>query len=114
MRPKSRPQISCVHKASVSLFAQPTALTKLNTNYLELHGDDEYFTLENGAKGVDQRRLLQGHSKASIGIGSRFSEQEVDAVSQRLKLEELPETWTMSMARAPPVKVEGWVFFHEA
>ncbi|KAG6399889.1 hypothetical protein SASPL_141374 [Salvia splendens] len=23
-------------------------------------------------------------------------------------------TMTMSMARAPPVKVEGWVFFHEA
>lgn len=37
--------------------------------------------------------LWQGHSKASIGIGSRFSESEIDAVSQRLKLEELPETW---------------------
>ncbi|XP_042020502.1 uncharacterized protein LOC121768185 isoform X1 [Salvia splendens] len=60
------------------------------------------------------KMVRKGHSKASIGIGSRFSEQEVDAVSQRLKLEELPETWTMSMARAPPVKVEGWVFFHEA
>ncbi|XP_057783902.1 uncharacterized protein LOC131001519 [Salvia miltiorrhiza] len=113
MRPddsKSKPQISLqlrarallFDKASVSLFAQPTALSKLNPNYLELHGDDVYFTLENGAQDVDQRQpggaassttSSKGHSKASIGVGSRFSEPEVDAVSQRLKLEELPETW---------------------
>ncbi|XP_047953281.1 uncharacterized protein LOC125199248 [Salvia hispanica] len=60
---KSRPQISLelrarallFDKASVSLFAQPTALSKLNPNYLELHGDDVYFTLENGGQDVDQR-----------------------------------------------------------
>ncbi|KAG6392723.1 hypothetical protein SASPL_146947 [Salvia splendens] len=111
---KSRPQISLelrarallFDKASVSLFAQPTALSKLNPNchncfYLELHGDDVYFTLENGAQDVDQRHpgvaassttSSKGRSKAS-GIGSRFSEPDVDAVSQRLSLEELPETW---------------------
>ncbi|KAL8476303.1 hypothetical protein ACS0TY_028829 [Phlomoides rotata] len=93
-------------KASVSLFAQSAcpaaAISKLNPNYLELHGDDVYFTLENGAQDGDQRQpglgvsnstLLKGHPKASIGIGSRFSESEVDVVSQRLKLEELPESW---------------------
>ncbi|KAH6803793.1 transcription initiation factor TFIID subunit [Perilla frutescens var. frutescens] len=92
-------------KASVSLFAHPalpTTVSKLNPNYLELHGDDVYFTLENGGQDVDQRQpglaaanttSLKGHLKPSIGVGSRFSESEVDAVSQRLKLEELPETW---------------------
>ncbi|KAL1536775.1 putative cyclin-dependent serine/threonine-protein kinase isoform X1 [Salvia divinorum] len=106
---KSRPQISLelrarallFDKASVSLFAQPTALSKLNPNYLELHGDDVYFTLENGAQDVDERHpgvaalsttSSKRRSKAS-GIGSRFSEPDVDAVSQRLRLEELPETW---------------------
>lgn len=107
---KSKPQISLqlrvrallFDKASVSLFSQPTAVSKLNPSYLELHGDDVYFTLENGAQDADQRQpglaassttSSKGHSKASIGIGSRFGESEIDAVSQRLKLEELPETW---------------------
>ncbi|KAG6394471.1 hypothetical protein SASPL_145056 [Salvia splendens] len=111
---KSRPQISLelrarallFDKASVSLFAQPTALSNLNPNcdncfYLELHGDDVYFTLENGGQDVDQRHpgvaassatSSKGRSNAS-GVGSRFSEPDVDAVSQRLRLEELPETW---------------------
>ncbi|CAA0812533.1 Unknown protein [Striga hermonthica] len=92
-------------KASVSLFAQSgpyASVSKLNPNYLELHGDDVYFTLENGAQGGDQRQpglaasnstTSKGHSKTSIGVGSRYSETEVDAASQRFRPEELPETW---------------------
>lgn len=95
-------------KASVSLFICPSnqsslsaPISKLNPNYLELHGDDVYFTLENGTQDVDQHQptavsnttLLKAQSKAGLGAGSRFSELEVDAVSQRFKLEELPETW---------------------
>ncbi|GFQ07139.1 hypothetical protein PHJA_002858000 [Phtheirospermum japonicum] len=40
------------------------------------------------------RKLFEpGLSKTSIGVGPRFSESEVDAVAQRYKLDELPETW---------------------
>ncbi|CAA2993697.1 Hypothetical predicted protein [Olea europaea subsp. europaea] len=95
-------------KASVSLFICPSnrsslsaPISKLNPNYLELHGDDVYFTLENGAQDADQLQptavsnatLLKAQSKAALGSGSRFGELEVDALSQRFKREELPETW---------------------
>ncbi|KAK6150327.1 hypothetical protein DH2020_015259 [Rehmannia glutinosa] len=110
---KSKPQIYLqlrarallFDKASVSLFIQsafPGPVSKLNPNYLELHGDDVYFTLETGAQDGDQRQpglaasntaSSKGHSKTSIGVGSRFNESEVDSVTQRFKLEELPETW---------------------
>ncbi|KAL6552113.1 hypothetical protein OROGR_008267 [Orobanche gracilis] len=92
-------------KASISLFTQSTLLppvSKLNPNYLELHGDDIYFTLEHGAQDGDQRQpglvasnttSSKRHSKTSIGAGSRFSESETDSISQRLKMEEFPETW---------------------
>ncbi|CAA3025474.1 Hypothetical predicted protein [Olea europaea subsp. europaea] len=95
-------------KASVSLFlcrsnqsSLSAAIPKLNPNYLELHGDDVYFTLENGTQDADQLQPAavsnttssKGQSKACLGAGSRFSEVEVDAVSQRFKPEELPETW---------------------
>lgn len=50
-----------------------------------------FFSLNNACQHYDG--TVQGHSKASIGVGSRFNESEVDVVSQRLKLEELPETW---------------------
>ncbi|KAK6125861.1 hypothetical protein DH2020_040399 [Rehmannia glutinosa] len=110
---KSKPQIYLqlrarallFDKASVSLFFQsafPGPVSKLNPNYLELHGDDVYFTLETGAQDGDQRQpglaasntaSSKGHSKTSIGVGSRFNESEVDSVTQRFKLEELPETW---------------------
>ncbi|KAL2521740.1 hypothetical protein Fot_25663 [Forsythia ovata] len=93
-------------KAAVSLFLCPSnqssvPMSKLNPNYLELHGDDVYFTLENGTQDADQHQPTaasntsssKGQSKAGLGAGSRFSELEVDAVPQRFKLEELPETW---------------------
>ncbi|CAK7339641.1 unnamed protein product [Dovyalis caffra] len=63
-------------KASVSLFLRPNtvaAASKLNPTYLQLHGDDVYFTLED----EDQRR-------DGVGIG---------ATTKRYKNEELPETW---------------------
>ncbi|KAB5524687.1 hypothetical protein DKX38_022436 [Salix brachista] len=63
-------------KASVSLFLRSNtvaAVSKLNPNYLQLHGDDVYFTLED----EDQRREGSG----------------VGAATKRYKNEELPETW---------------------
>ncbi|XP_075489261.1 LOW QUALITY PROTEIN: uncharacterized protein LOC142528064 [Primulina tabacum] len=93
-------------KASVSLLFQSQqqlpAVSKLNPNYLELHGDDVYFTLENGAQDGDQPRQglaawnmapSKGQSKGSLSAGTRYSESEVDSISQRFKFEELPETW---------------------
>ncbi|KAI5581346.1 hypothetical protein POPTR_007G011800v4 [Populus trichocarpa] len=63
-------------KASVSLFLRSNtvaAVSNLNPNYLQLHGDDVYFTLED----EDQRREGGG----------------VGATTKRYKNEELPETW---------------------
>lgn len=37
--------------------------------------------------------IEQGYSKSTINVGARFSESEVDAVSQRFKSEDFPETW---------------------
>ncbi|PHT48430.1 hypothetical protein CQW23_12638 [Capsicum baccatum] len=81
-------------KASLSLFLRfdKSASPKLNPNYLQLHGDDVYFTLENCSQdGAQQRDGVQ--SKSNFGVGSRYSESEADAMSQRLKLDDLPETW---------------------
>lgn len=92
-------------KASTSLFLQPAfpaPVSNLNPNYLELHGDDVYFTLENGVQDGDQRQpglaasnatSLKGHSKMSMNVGPRFSESDIDAVPQRFKSDEFPETW---------------------
>lgn len=63
-------------KASVSLFLRSktvAAVSNLNPNYLQLHGDDVYFTLED----EDQRREGGG----------------AGATTKRYKNEELPETW---------------------
>uniref|UniRef100_A0A0V0IMS8 Putative histone-lysine N-methyltransferase 2D-like n=1 Tax=Solanum chacoense TaxID=4108 RepID=A0A0V0IMS8_SOLCH len=99
-------------KASVSLFLRPdkppssihtaSVISKLNPNYLQLHGDDVYFTLDNCSQDEAQQRegvsctstvLSKVQSKSNFGAGSRYSESEADAMSQRLKLDELPETW---------------------
>ncbi|XP_022133245.1 uncharacterized protein LOC111005886 isoform X2 [Momordica charantia] len=105
-------------KASVSLFLRSTpspsspsystanplsssslAISKLNPNYLQLHGDDVYFTLENLSKdGVQQREgcvpsnKASGKSKAAPSAGPRSRESEIGDSSHRLK-NELPETW---------------------
>ncbi|XP_004240029.1 uncharacterized protein [Solanum lycopersicum] len=99
-------------KASVSLFLRSdkppssihtaSVIPKFNPNYLQLHGDDVYFTLDNCSQdGAQQREGVSGtstvlskvQSKSSFGVGSRYSESEVDTMSQRLKLDDLPETW---------------------
>ncbi|CAN4097323.1 unnamed protein product [Withania somnifera] len=99
-------------KASVALFLGShklpplihtgSVISKLNPSYLQLHGDDVYFTLENCSQDGDQQREgVSGTSTASskvqtksnFGVGSRYSESEADAMSQRLKLDDLPETW---------------------
>lgn len=92
-------------KATLSLFLRvPTSaaatshiISKLNPNYLQLHGDDVYFTLED----VHQRDTVvasntapsKAHSKAAFGIGSRYGESEIDTMSQRFTQEDFPETW---------------------
>uniref|UniRef100_A0A3Q7ISP6 Uncharacterized protein n=1 Tax=Solanum lycopersicum TaxID=4081 RepID=A0A3Q7ISP6_SOLLC len=99
-------------KTSVSLFLRSdkppssihtaSVIPKFNPNYLQLHGDDVYFTLDNCSQdGAQQREGVSGtstvlskvQSKSSFGVGSRYSESESDTMSQRLKLDDLPETW---------------------
>ncbi|KAK3021315.1 hypothetical protein RJ639_045823 [Escallonia herrerae] len=89
-------------KACVSLFLRsdsaPSSVTisNLNPNYLQLHGDDVYFTLENSSRdGVvaTNTSSVKAQSKAVFGVGSRYGESEVDIKPQRLRHEEMPETW---------------------
>lgn len=86
-------------KASVSLLLpsnqSSAALSKLNPNYLKLHGDDVYFTLENSAQAVvvNNAAASKVQSKAAFGVGSRYGDSEVEPISQRFRLEEFPETW---------------------
>lgn len=88
-------------KLSTSIHAG-SVISNINPNYLQLHGDDVYFTLENCSQdGAQQREGVSGtsnvlskvQSKSNFGVGSRYSESEADAISQRLKLDDLPETW---------------------
>ncbi|XP_023518890.1 uncharacterized protein LOC111782274 [Cucurbita pepo subsp. pepo] len=101
-------------KASVSLFLRSTpspssssavnplsssslAISKLNPNYLQLHGDDVYFTLENPSKDVkghvsSNKASGKIQPKAASGVGPRSRESEIGDSSQKLK-NELPETW---------------------
>ncbi|XP_048233178.1 uncharacterized protein LOC8273703 isoform X2 [Ricinus communis] len=86
-------------KATVSLFisnnnnsCSALAVSKLNPSYLQLHGDDVYFTLEDG----DQRQnaaLSKSHSKSAFSIGSRYGEPEMEGLTQRFRNEEFPESW---------------------
>ncbi|KAK3416674.1 hypothetical protein EUGRSUZ_H02447 [Eucalyptus grandis] len=81
------------------------AVARLNHPYLQLHGDDLYFTLDGASQdGAPQREGLnasssmsskgmQSQSKATFGVGPRYSDAEVDASSQRSRKEDLPETW---------------------
>ncbi|GMH24664.1 hypothetical protein Nepgr_026507 [Nepenthes gracilis] len=93
-------------KAAISLFLRvnpisplslSNSVSKLNPSYLQLHGDDVYFTLEDG---VQQRDGVTSNtappkiqSKGAMGVGSRHSEIEIDSVSQRLRQEDFPDTW---------------------
>ncbi|XP_008236301.1 PREDICTED: uncharacterized protein LOC103335077 [Prunus mume] len=98
-------------KACVSLFLRPhsnsssssssssLAVSKLNPNYLQLHPDDVYFTLENSSQDgvqVQQRDPSVSskiQSKAAFGVGSRYGESDIDNKPSRFKNDELPETW---------------------
>ncbi|XP_077223912.1 uncharacterized protein LOC143857370 isoform X1 [Tasmannia lanceolata] len=112
-------------KAIVSLFlrsnppssssSSSSALSKLNPGYLQLHGDDIYFSLEDLQDGVQhqegsvppnsmhpktQSRVafnpckLNEHSfDRASNAGSRYSDPESETVSQRHRHDELPETW---------------------
>uniref|UniRef100_A0A5B7AW21 Bromodomain associated domain-containing protein n=1 Tax=Davidia involucrata TaxID=16924 RepID=A0A5B7AW21_DAVIN len=88
--------------SSSSSIVYSAAVSKLNPNYLQLHGDDVYFTLENCSQdGVQQRDGVvtsniapsKLQAKAAFSIGSRYGESEIDNMSQRFRHEELPETW---------------------
>ncbi|CAL5326758.1 unnamed protein product [Camellia sinensis] len=89
------------HSSSSSSLSSSAVISKLNPNYLQLHGDDLYFTFEDCALDGSQQRdgvvaaktapsKLQ--SKA-ISIGSRYGEKDMDNMAQRFRHEELPETW---------------------
>ncbi|KAG9149629.1 hypothetical protein Leryth_023246 [Lithospermum erythrorhizon] len=91
-------------KAALSLFIPSNStllhnnlLNKLTPNYLQLHGDDIYFTLENptggGSSNSNATSTSFSKSKSTFGGGSRYTESEIEAMSQRFKLDELPETW---------------------
>ncbi|BFG35624.1 hypothetical protein CerSpe_218980 [Prunus speciosa] len=100
-------------KACVSLFLRPhsnsssssssssssLAVSKLNSDYLQLHPDDVYFTLENSSQdGVqvqhrDPSMSSKIQSKAASGVGSRYGESEIDNKPSRFKNDELLETW---------------------
>ncbi|KAI3813838.1 hypothetical protein L1987_18573 [Smallanthus sonchifolius] len=78
-------------KACVSLFprsnrSSSSSNSKLNPNYLQLHGDDVYYTVENPTQNVAQPSKVQ--SKSSFGVGSRYGVHEDDSMSQRI-----PESW---------------------
>ncbi|KAJ4897185.1 Uncharacterized protein Rs2_23979 [Raphanus sativus] len=98
-------------KATVSLFLRSNSISassassdvsKLNHNYLQLHGDDVYYTLENASpEGGFQRdgglrhnqSLPKSLSKPSFNSGRRGSESDFSNLAQRSRFEELPDTW---------------------
>ncbi|KAK9136153.1 hypothetical protein Syun_015483 [Stephania yunnanensis] len=102
-------------KASVSLFLRSSssssasaassvdsAASNLNSAYLQLHGDDVYFSLEDfgfgladGAQAQAQRK--DSHSKSRprlhFGSGSKYGEPDGERNSDARKHDEFPETW---------------------
>ncbi|GAV70062.1 Bromo_TP domain-containing protein [Cephalotus follicularis] len=95
-------------KATVSLFlrsdnnnnnsplSSSVAVSKLNNNYLQLHGDDVYFTLESNSLqdgGVSSNTAPYKKQPKSAYGGSRIGESEIGNLSQRFRNDELPETW---------------------
>ncbi|XP_028770110.1 uncharacterized protein LOC114727581 [Neltuma alba] len=93
-------------KATASLFfrstnssstSQSSPVSDLTPAYLQLHGDDVYFTLENplqdGVQHRDGGASSKNQSKSGSTIGSRYVDSELDSMSQRYRNDELPETW---------------------
>nr|GMC57283.1 Transcription initiation factor TFIID subunit 8, putative isoform 1 [Ipomoea batatas] len=90
-------------KASIALYlrsdqsssSSSSLVSKLNPNYLQLHGDDLYFTLENSSQDVAATNAMSSkvQPKSNFGVGSRYSEKETDFASQQFKGEDLPTSW---------------------
>ncbi|KAK6923845.1 Bromodomain associated domain [Dillenia turbinata] len=90
-------------KALISLHLRPSSavptsalVSKLNPTYLQLHGDDVYYTLEDWSQDVvrpSSNSASRSKVKLTSGFGSRYGEPEVENVSHRFRPEELPETW---------------------
>ncbi|KAI4328123.1 hypothetical protein L6164_020505 [Bauhinia variegata] len=84
--------------SSSTLLSSPSSVSvsKLNPAYLQLHGDDVYYTLEsslqNGGTSANAASS-KNQSKSVSGMGSRYVDAERDGMSQRYRNEELPETW---------------------
>ncbi|XP_021273757.1 uncharacterized protein LOC110408930 [Herrania umbratica] len=80
--------------ANSSSSSSSVSVSKLNPNYLQLHGDDVYFTFEGSLQdGGAAANTAPSKSKSSFSAGSRYGESEFDSLSQRYRNEELPETW---------------------
>ncbi|KAL4569260.1 hypothetical protein LXL04_024896 [Taraxacum kok-saghyz] len=78
-------------KACVSLFplsnrSSTSSNSKLNPNYLQLHGDDIFYTLENPTQNVAPSSKVP--PKPTFNVGSRYGPSEDDSISQRC-----PESW---------------------
>ncbi|KAF6160638.1 hypothetical protein GIB67_019578 [Kingdonia uniflora] len=76
-------------KASVSLFLQSSpgsvSVSKLNPSYLQLRGDDVFFSLE------DLNSVpLKAQTRPS---SSKYAEPQVENVCERLGSDAFPETW---------------------
>lgn len=92
-------------KASISLFLRSPSssdVSRLNPAYLQLHGDDVYFTLEDiSEEGFQPREgstasnttQSKTQSKATFSGKSRFIESDNGNVSQNFRQEEIPDTW---------------------
>uniref|UniRef100_A0A0E0D8F1 Bromodomain associated domain-containing protein n=1 Tax=Oryza meridionalis TaxID=40149 RepID=A0A0E0D8F1_9ORYZ len=76
-------------KASAALLprgASPAGLNSVNTNYLQLHADDIYFSLEDEQEDINQHHM---QSRTSFSPS-----RENTMLSQRHnRYEELPDTW---------------------
>ncbi|KAK6923268.1 hypothetical protein RJ641_011572 [Dillenia turbinata] len=85
-----------LHLRSSSSAPTSALVSKLNPNYLQLHGDDVYYTLEDWSQDVarpSSNSASQSKVKLMSGFGSRYNEPEIENVSHRFRPEELPETW---------------------
>ncbi|XP_042509039.1 uncharacterized protein LOC122084674 [Macadamia integrifolia] len=86
--------------SSSTVAASPS---KLNPFYLQLHGDDVYFCLEDDSRnrgvqppeGLAPSNSVQSkiQSKLTFGVGSRYVEPEVHNISEKPGRDDFPESW---------------------
>ncbi|XP_043710671.1 uncharacterized protein LOC122659640 [Telopea speciosissima] len=98
---------SAASSSSSSSSSSSTAAaspSKLNPFYLQLHGDDVYFCLEDHSRnrgvqlpeGSAPSNSVQSskiQSKLAFGVGSRYVEPGVDNISEKPGHDDLPESW---------------------